>query len=133
MFHEKPHPVEPLCLRDPVKKSEKSSRKVLTRPAIRVGSSPPHESSGARDESRSRPQKGPIGFLVPSNGDLSQAWPGNDAPEFTKEALSFSSGFRARIKPGEEEKAKLCAACFQRKHAASGRSPCGVGGRTVSI
>jgi hypothetical protein len=89
VFPGKSSAVEPPCFRHRVKKTEKSSRKVLTRGPIRVGSSPPHESSGARDESRSRPHKGPIGFLVPSNGDLSQAWPGNDAPEFVKAALSF--------------------------------------------
>jgi hypothetical protein len=51
-------------------------------PGSDPGSLPPAaRDSGARDESRSRPRKGQIGFLVPSKEDLSQTWPGQLAQE----------------------------------------------------
>ena len=51
---------------DLVKKTEKTSRKVLTRGSIRVVSPPPHDSERRERRESIATRKGPIGFLVPS-------------------------------------------------------------------
>ena len=84
-----------------VRKVGKSSRKVLTRTGIWVGSSPSPQRSDTRDESRSRHRKGPIGFLVPSLLDLSQAWPGQSDELPLSKLKILICGLLARFVPEE--------------------------------
>ena len=77
-------------------------------PAARKQRRERRESIAAPEET---PQ-GPIGFLVPSNEDLLQAWPGRMAGGSNQErCITFDEQVARQDRPGEEEKAKLCAAC----------------------